>query len=197
MSGALLHTLCVQRCLTTTVTAFGVFRTDLPGCHFLSLQLSAVFILHGSVSLWGFILYCRLFLIQNLICDFCSSDQSFARGQSVPTSGYLQICSRLQHPCLRLSPSRYRADSELSPVKMCAAGHTKKTADRINPSAVFFGYSIFSKLSVCCRVCHGHADRLFWALWVQAYIPGSSPPPRSAHRGETGLIFPDHQSAKP
>ena len=139
----------------------------------------------------------RLFLIQNLICDFCSSDQRFARGQSVPTSGYLQICSRLQHPCLRLSPSRRRADSELSPVKMCAAGHTKKNSRQNKSVCCFFGYSIFSKLSVCCRVCHGHADRLFWALWVQAYIPGSSPPPRSARRGETGLIFPDHQSAKP
>ena len=34
-----------------------------------------------------------------------------------PTSGFLQICSHLQHPCLRLYPSHYRADSGLSPVR--------------------------------------------------------------------------------
>ena len=36
---------------------------------------------------------------------------------SFPTSGFLQICSHLQHPCLRLYPSRYQVDSGLSPVR--------------------------------------------------------------------------------
>ena len=34
-----------------------------------------------------------------------------------PTSSFLQICSHLQHPCLRLYPSHYRADLGLSPLR--------------------------------------------------------------------------------
>ena len=34
-----------------------------------------------------------------------------------PTSGFLQIPPHDGHPCLRLYPSRYRADSGLSPVR--------------------------------------------------------------------------------
>ena len=37
-----------------------------------------------------------------------------------PTSGFLRIPPRDGHPCLRLHPSRYRADSGLSPVRTCA-----------------------------------------------------------------------------
>ena len=37
-----------------------------------------------------------------------------------PASGFLQIPPHDGHPCLRLYPSRYRADSGLSPVGTCA-----------------------------------------------------------------------------
>ena len=44
-----------------------------------------------------------------------------------PTSGFLQIPPRDGHPCLRLYPSRYRADSGLSPVRTCARrAHQRK-----------------------------------------------------------------------
>ena len=46
---------------------------------------------------------------------------------SFPTSGFLQICSHLQHPCLRLYPSRYQVDSGLSPVRnVRRQAHNKK-----------------------------------------------------------------------
>lgn len=46
---------------------------------------------------------------------------------SFPTSGFLQICSHLQHPCLRLYPSRYQVDSGLSPVRnVRRQAHTQK-----------------------------------------------------------------------
>ncbi len=49
-----------------------------------------------------------------------------------PTSGFLQIPSHDRHPCLRLYPSRYRADSGLSPVRnMRRQAHHKKSTDII------------------------------------------------------------------
>ena len=54
---------------------------------------------------------------------------------SFPTSGFLQICSRLQHPCLRLYPSHYRADSGLSPVRnVRRQAHHKKRKQPIFPA---------------------------------------------------------------
>jgi len=45
-----------------------------------------------------------------------------------PETGFLQIPPHDGHPCLRLYPSHYRADSGLSPVRTCArrAHHYKK-----------------------------------------------------------------------
>ena len=44
-----------------------------------------------------------------------------------PTSGFLQICSRLQHPCLRLYPSHYRADLRLALLRnVRRQAHTQK-----------------------------------------------------------------------
>ena len=46
-----------------------------------------------------------------------------------PTSGFLQIPPHDGHPCLRLYPSRYRADSGLSPVRnVRRQAHHKKPA---------------------------------------------------------------------
>ena len=49
-----------------------------------------------------------------------------------PTSGFLQICSRLQHPCLRLYPSHYRADLGLAPVRNVRrqAHYTKRDCEK-------------------------------------------------------------------
>ena len=65
----------------TVVTSFKAFRTGLPGYHtFLSLHPSATFIPRDSVQLLGFDLCGSLTLTKDLICDFCPSDQRFARG---------------------------------------------------------------------------------------------------------------------
>ena len=56
---------------------------------------------------------------------------------SFPTSGFLQICSHLQHPCLRLYPSRYQVDSGLSPVRNVRRQAHNKSSRRkaiISPS---------------------------------------------------------------
>ncbi|MDD7512573.1 MAG: hypothetical protein PUK14_01645, partial [Clostridiales bacterium] len=45
-----------------------------------------------------------------------------------PTSSFLQIPPHDGHPCLRLYPSHYRADSGLSPVRMCARRAHHKNA---------------------------------------------------------------------
>ena len=46
-----------------------------------------------------------------------------------PTSGFLQIPPHDGHPCLRLYPSHYRADSGLSPVRnVRRQAHEKKTS---------------------------------------------------------------------
>ena len=46
-----------------------------------------------------------------------------------PTSGFLQIPPHDGHPCLRLYPSRYRADSGLSPVRnVRRQAHRQKAA---------------------------------------------------------------------
>ena len=56
---------------------------------------------------------CFLALANGLICDFCSSGQSFA-------AAFLQILPHGRHPWLRLYPSHCRLDSGLSPFRMCA-----------------------------------------------------------------------------
>ena len=55
-----------------------------------------------SVLLLGFVLCCKLTLIYGLVCDFCSSGQSFAhQGTFQPLkSGFLQIPPHDGHPCL-------------------------------------------------------------------------------------------------
>lgn len=54
---------------------------------------------------------------------------------SFPTSGFLQICSHLQHPCLRLYPSRYQVDSGLSPVRnVRRQAHNREEGRKLFPS---------------------------------------------------------------
>ena len=50
-----------------------------------------------------------------------------------PVSGFLQIPSHDGHPCLRLYPSRYRADSGLSPVRTCARRAHYDSAPALRP----------------------------------------------------------------
>jgi len=55
-----------------------------------------------------------------------------------PTSSFLQIPPRDGHPCLRLYPSPYRADSGLSPVRTCARrAHHKNSPVRSRLTGLF------------------------------------------------------------
>src|SRR5699024_11271389 len=54
-----------------------------------------------------------------LLCDFCSSDQSFV-------SGFLQIPPRDGHPCLQLYAYHCRSHSGLAPVRVCPCWANKK-----------------------------------------------------------------------
>ena len=70
------------------------------------------------------------------------------------TSGFLQIPPRDGHPCLRLYPSRYRADSGLSPIRnVRRRAHHKNTAirrsgpQRFIYSCHFFGPAPFRSSS--------------------------------------------------
>ena len=71
---------------------------------------------------------------------------------SFPTSGFLQICSHLQHPCLRLYPSRYQVDSGLSPVRnVRRQAHNQNRIGEIltspsTPRSVPFGTTRFNSL---------------------------------------------------
>ena len=69
---------------------------------------------------------------------------------SFPTSGFLQICSHLQHPCLRLYPSRYQVDSGLSPVRNVRrqAHNKKKNVSRVKPENALFSQPL-SLLYIC------------------------------------------------
>ena len=49
-----------------------------PGTHTFFPSLPAAFTVNDSVQLLGFVLAGKLALIYGLICDFCSSGQSFA-----------------------------------------------------------------------------------------------------------------------
>ena len=52
-----------------------------------------------------------------------------------PTSGFLQIPPHDGHPCLRLYPSRYRADSGLSPVRnVRRQAHRSQLRDKLSRS---------------------------------------------------------------
>ena len=58
-----------------------------------------------------------------------------------PTSGFLQIPSHDRHPCLRLYPSHYRADSGLAPVgNVRRRAHHKKQSLSQNRPCFFFFY---------------------------------------------------------
>lgn len=55
-----------------------------------------------------------------------------------PTPGFLQICSHLQHPCLRLHPSHRRAGQGFHPLERVPAGYAKKNGSPVrNP---FFSF---------------------------------------------------------
>ena len=66
------------------------------------------------------------------------------------TSSFLQIPSHDGHPCLRLYPSHYRADSGLNPLETCAARRTYKT-ERCN---LMLHRSVFIEMSgsVICGI---------------------------------------------
>ena len=56
-----------------------------------------------------------------------------------PTSSFLQIPLRSGHPCLRLYPSHYRADSGLAPVRnVRRRAHPKKSSNDFHQSLLLF-----------------------------------------------------------
>ena len=57
-----------------------------------------------------------------------------------PTSGFLQILPRGRHPCLRLYPSHYRADSGLSPVRCVRRQAHNKMRTGIHADSVSAGF---------------------------------------------------------
>ena len=62
-----------------------------------------------------------------------------------PTSSFLQIPPHDGHPCLRLYPSHYRADSGLSPVRMCARrAHHKNAALSRNQGGIHIRFKVIS-----------------------------------------------------
>ncbi|MDY4530119.1 MAG: hypothetical protein SPE12_05545, partial [Enterocloster aldenensis] len=60
-----------------------------------------------------------------------------------PTSGFLQIPPHDGHPCLRLYPSHYRADSGLAPVRNVR--RQAHTADAAVPIQVGAAASLLSQ----------------------------------------------------
>ena len=66
-----------------------------------------------------------------------------------PESGFLQIPSHDEHPCLRLCPSHYRADSGLAPARnVLRRAHVKNCLpEGISKSSLRAGFFIF------CNTC--------------------------------------------
>ena len=73
------------------------------------------------LQLLDFSFFCSLIRSTRLLCDFCSSDQSFVYG-------FLQIPPRDGHPCLQLYAYHCRSHSGLTPVRVCPCWANKKTA---------------------------------------------------------------------
>ena len=81
--------------------------------------------------------YMRFLSVRPEVCPWISS---------FPTSGFLQIPPHSGHPCLRLYPSRYRADLGLSPLRnvrrqahICKIG-TKTHADFLSYFPLIYDY---------------------------------------------------------
>ena len=104
------------------------------GVYFLFLHPSAAFILHDSVQLSGFGLYRSLTLMHDLYAISVRQTRDLpVRLVSSRASGFLQIPPHDGHPCLRLYPSRCRADSGLAPVRnVRRRAHQKKRRHRVS-----------------------------------------------------------------
>lgn len=131
------------------VTLFRAFRIDLPGVQ----NVQWTFVLHRPkrsvdphVSFPPSIcrIYCTWFRVAiglYLVSQTYPHVQPYMRFLSVrpevcpwvsmfPTSGFLQIPPNDGHPCLRLYPSRYRADLGLSPLRNVRRQAHKKKPDK-------------------------------------------------------------------
>ena len=79
-----------------------------------------------------------------------------------PESGFLQIPSHDEHPCLRLCPSHYRADSGLAParnVRRRAHGESSRKNPTILPAASVFFLPVPPEIFPSLPVGFGSADR--------------------------------------
>ena len=77
--------------------------------HSLSLHVPAAFT-RTSSNFWTSVPFATLSVFPSLICGSCPSGQRSAYS-------FFQIPSHGGHPCFRLYPSHYRADSGLTPVR--------------------------------------------------------------------------------
>ena len=75
-----------------------------------------------------------------LLCDFCSSDQSFV-------SGFLQIPPRDGHPCLQLYAYHCRSHSGLAPVRVCPCWANKISLPYKKTDLLILNYS---RLFISC-----------------------------------------------
>ena len=104
--------------------------------------IPAAFTEECSVQLLDFSLLCNLIHIFSLICDFCSSGQSFAVGRGFPPRRYwLPSDSASRRTPLPLAnASRCRARSGLSPYRTCArrAQHKQGEDAQSGVLALFF-----------------------------------------------------------
>ena len=84
---------------------------------------------------------CKLTLIYGLVCDFCSSGQSFAhQGTFQPLkSGFLQIPPHDGHPCLWLNLPATGRLRDFHPTERALTGRTAKGGDSSeSPPGVFW-----------------------------------------------------------
>ena len=109
----------VQLCLATELTPFRAFRSGLPGYHtFLSPPSTCLIYPMRFRVVIGLRLvkqsyprmrpYMRFLYVRPEVCP---------RVSKFPESSFLQIPPHGGHPCFRLCPSHYRADSGLTPVR--------------------------------------------------------------------------------
>ena len=143
-----------------TAQVFFLRPQDLPGySHVLSLFTCRIYHVQ-SVQLLGFVLLRKLTLTHGLICDSCSSGQSFVQQETFQLlqSGFLQIPPHDGHPCLRLTLPAAGWMRDLHPLETCAAGRTMIKAPASFDAGAFFFSAFLSHVMNWKR-------RMRWSLW--------------------------------
>ena len=116
-----------RKTIRSTKAEWMVFRICITGA--LLATTISVSSLPKCLAL-GFVLLSKLTLIYGLICDFCSSGQSFAHWETfqLPKSGFLQIPPHDGHPCLWLALPATGRTRDFHPRERALTGRTAKNA---------------------------------------------------------------------